>query len=32
MEYYRGFWADGLAALEQFVINKLKADKRRSKQ
>ena len=32
MQYYRGFWADGLAALEKFVINKRKADKRRSKQ
>jgi DNA-binding transcriptional ArsR family regulator len=32
MEYYRGFWADGLAALETFVINKRKRDKRRSKQ
>ena len=32
MEYYRGFWADGLAALEKFVINKRKADKRRSRQ
>ena len=32
MEHYRGFWADGLAALEKFVINKRKHDKRRSKQ
>jgi len=32
MEHYRGFWADGLAALEEFVIKKRQADKRRSKQ
>ncbi|MDP9140170.1 MAG: metalloregulator ArsR/SmtB family transcription factor [Pseudomonadota bacterium] len=32
MEFYRQFWADRLAALEDFVIRKRTADKRRSKQ
>lgn len=30
--FYRQFWADRLAALESFVINKRRTDKRRSKQ
>jgi hypothetical protein len=32
MEFYRRFWEDRLAALEDFVINKRKTDKRRCKQ
>lgn len=32
MEFYRRFWEDRLAALERFVINKRKTDKRRSRQ
>lgn len=32
MEFYRRFWEDRLAALENFVVNKRKADKRRSRQ
>ena len=32
MEYYRRFWDDRLAALENFVIKKRNNDKRRSKQ
>jgi DNA-binding transcriptional ArsR family regulator len=32
MAFYRPFWEDRLAALEDFVINKRKAHKRRSKQ
>ena len=32
MEFYRRFWEDRLAALEDFVINQRKTDKRRSKQ
>ena len=31
MEFYRQFWADRLAALEDFVVKKRNADKRRSK-
>ena len=30
MEFYRRFWEDRLASLEQFVIKKRKTDKRRS--
>ncbi len=32
MEFYRRFWDDRLAALEDFVVRKRNADKRRSKQ
>ena len=32
MEFYRRFWTDRLAALEDFVIKKRSASKRRSKQ
>jgi DNA-binding transcriptional ArsR family regulator len=32
MEYYRRFWEDSLAALEDFVVRKRNADKRRSRQ
>ena len=32
MEYYRRFWDERLAALEEFVIKKRNTDKRRSKQ
>jgi len=32
MEFYRRFWEDRLAALEDFVVKKRNTDKRRSKQ
>jgi hypothetical protein len=32
MAFYRRFWEDRLAALEDFVLNKRRTDKRRSKQ
>jgi len=32
MEFYRRFWDDSLAALEDFVVRKRNADKRRSRQ
>ena len=32
MEFYRRFWEDRLAALENFVVKKRNTDKRRSKQ
>jgi len=32
MEHYRRFWDDSLAALEDFVVRKRNADKRRSRQ
>lgn len=32
MAFYRRFWEDGLAALEDFVVKKRNADKRRSRQ
>jgi DNA-binding transcriptional ArsR family regulator len=32
MEFYRRFWEDRLAALEDFVVRKRNTDKRRSKQ
>jgi DNA-binding transcriptional ArsR family regulator len=32
MEFYRGFWEERLAALEDFVVKKRNTDKRRSKQ
>lgn len=31
MEFYRQFWSDRLAALEDFVVKKRNSDKRRSK-
>jgi hypothetical protein len=32
MEFYRQFWEDRLAALEDFVVKKRNSGKRRSKQ
>jgi DNA-binding transcriptional ArsR family regulator len=32
LEHYRRFWEDGLGALESFIINKRRAEKRRKKQ
>ena len=32
MEFYRRFWEDRLAALEDFVVKKRNSDKRRTKQ